>query len=166
MADRKNRTIHPGHDVPASQACLFSGPGSEISVRIPSPAAGAVMRIAIHADLRSDAGSGGIRTFLGALIKALGELQDGPEEYVILGPDRGHEWLLDLLGPNQSLVRLPGSPAALLRRIMNKARRAVQSSRAARAVSSLFHDGHDGPYSYRALTGGSHGLSLSNGFIA
>lgn len=52
---------------------------------------------------------GGTRVYLGALIRALGELKDGPERYLILSERANAEWLIPLLGSNQELVYLPAT---------------------------------------------------------
>jgi glycosyltransferase involved in cell wall biosynthesis len=67
------------------------------------------LRIAINAQVSPASGYGGVVTVLMGLVKALGELQDGPEEYVIVSsPDDA--WLAPLLGPNQSVVRHTPAP--------------------------------------------------------
>ena len=63
------------------------------------------MKILIYANIPGGGGAGGVKTYLAALIKALGELKDGDEEYVILGPPEGqNDWLRAVLGDNQRLV--------------------------------------------------------------
>lgn len=62
------------------------------------------LRIAINAQISPASGYGGVVTVLTGLVRALGELHDGPEEYVIVSsPDDG--WLAPLIGPNQRVVR-------------------------------------------------------------
>jgi len=44
------------------------------------------------------------------LIRALGQLDDGPEEYIIIGPWQDPDWLKPYLGPRQRIVRGPQPP--------------------------------------------------------
>jgi glycosyltransferase involved in cell wall biosynthesis len=60
-----------------------------------------------------------MQVYLAALLKALGELTDGPEEYILLGPSQGSEWMEPLLGPNQTIVPLPQN-LGLVRRGIRK----------------------------------------------
>jgi glycosyltransferase involved in cell wall biosynthesis len=64
---------------------------------------------AINAQLPSGGEAGGIEQFVTGLVQALGELDDGPDEYVVIGPENGSDWLTPHLGPNQRLV--PFRPA-------------------------------------------------------
>ena len=64
------------------------------------------LRIAINAQLKPDGDSGGVVTVLRALA-ALAHLEDGPEEYVFVGPYDSTEWLRSLLPPGQTVVRGP-----------------------------------------------------------
>jgi glycosyltransferase involved in cell wall biosynthesis len=51
---------------------------------------------------------GGVATALGSLISALGELTDGPEEYLVIAhPHISTDWLRPLMGPNQRFAVLP-----------------------------------------------------------
>jgi glycosyltransferase involved in cell wall biosynthesis len=65
------------------------------------------LKIAIDAQLTPNSGSGGIESALTGLITALGQLDDGPEEYVIVGPWQEPDWLKPYLGPSQCVVRGP-----------------------------------------------------------
>lgn len=67
------------------------------------------LRVAINAQLKPDGGTGGIVTVLRALA-ALASLEDGPEEYVFIGPHDSPEWLRSILPKGQTVV--PG-PAPL-----------------------------------------------------
>jgi glycosyltransferase involved in cell wall biosynthesis len=69
------------------------------------------LRIAINAQLIPGTGSGGIETVLRALT-ALTRLEDGPEEYVFVGPFEDPEWLRALLPPGQKVVRGPAPRGA------------------------------------------------------
>ncbi|HXB55087.1 MAG TPA: glycosyltransferase family 1 protein [Vicinamibacteria bacterium] len=64
------------------------------------------LRIAINAQLAPAWGTGGIYGILTGLVAALGQLTDGPEEYVVIGPREDPEWLAPYLGPKQRI--LPG----------------------------------------------------------
>ena len=64
------------------------------------------LRVAINAQLKPDGGSGGVVTVLRALT-ALARLEDGPEEYVFIGPHDSAEWLRASLPPRQTVVRGP-----------------------------------------------------------
>ena len=65
------------------------------------------LRVAINAQLRPDGAAGGIEQFVASLVRSLGELDDGPETYTVVGPARDPDWLEPLLGPNQRLVAAP-----------------------------------------------------------
>ncbi|MCC7207570.1 MAG: glycosyltransferase family 4 protein [Anaerolineae bacterium] len=62
------------------------------------------LHIAINARISPAAGSGGVVTVLMGLIKALGELDDGPEQYILVST-ADDSWLAPLIGPNQRIVR-------------------------------------------------------------
>lgn len=64
------------------------------------------LRVAINAQLKPDGGSGGIVTVLRALA-ALTRLEDGPEEYVFIGPHDSTEWLRSILPEGQTVVHGP-----------------------------------------------------------
>ncbi len=64
------------------------------------------LRVAINAQIVPGTGTGGIETVLRALT-ALARLEDGPEEYVFVGPFEDPEWLRALLPPGLSVVRGP-----------------------------------------------------------
>lgn len=66
-------------------------------------------RIAINSQLQFDKRYGGVEQVLIGLIKALGQLDDGAEEYLIIGPHQDLDWLKPYLGPNQRLVPGPKS---------------------------------------------------------
>lgn len=68
------------------------------------------LRVAINAQLLPSSGAGGIETVLVAL-SALGHLDDGPEEYLFVGPAQQPDWLLDSWrGPRMKIIAGP-SPA-------------------------------------------------------
>lgn len=62
------------------------------------------MKIAINSQFKPSKGVGGVEYYVLSLIKALGQLNDGNEEYVIIGNSQNSDWLLPYLGPNQQLV--------------------------------------------------------------
>lgn len=64
------------------------------------------LKVVINAQLKPDGGAGGTVTVLRALA-ALARLEDGPEEYVFVGPHDSTEWLRSILPPRQSVVRGP-----------------------------------------------------------
>ncbi len=70
---------------------------------------GSSTKIAISVQLTYNGGAGGVESVLVGLVAALGKLEDGPEEYVIVGPWDDPDWLKPYLGPNQHLVRGPKS---------------------------------------------------------
>ena len=61
-------------------------------------------RIAINAQILPNKGSGGVEQGLIGLVSALGELEDGPEEYIIIGPGEEPDWLKPFVGSNQRIV--------------------------------------------------------------
>lgn len=65
------------------------------------------LRIAINAQRKAHSISGGAGSVLLGLITALGRLNDGDEEYVIIGPEQKTDWLKPYLGENQRLVSAP-----------------------------------------------------------
>jgi len=110
-------------------------------------------RIALNAQLKPDAPAGGVRRVVGGLIRALGSLTDGPEEYVIVTSDRGAEWIQPLLGPNQTLAVAPdseihlGRRTALLRSLRSVVREPSRSLRLAMLVAKSIRDRHSVPIS-------------------
>lgn len=64
------------------------------------------LRVIIDATFRPEQ-AGGVGTYVGALIKALGELTDGDEEYVIVGPPEQDVWPKSILGPRQQVIPEP-----------------------------------------------------------
>lgn len=64
------------------------------------------LRVAINAQLNPDGGSGGVVTVLRALA-ALARLEDGPEEYVFVGPHDSPEWLRSIIPSGQKVVPGP-----------------------------------------------------------
>src|ERR1017187_2479964 len=65
------------------------------------------LRVAINAQFVPEAGIGGVESVLVALIKELGDLQDGSEEYVIIINGEHNSWWKPYIGPNQRVVSPP-----------------------------------------------------------
>ncbi|MBN2305155.1 MAG: glycosyltransferase family 4 protein [Anaerolineae bacterium] len=72
-----------------------------------APSKATPLKIAINAQLVPGSDAGGVEGVLIALVKALGQLTDGPEEYTIIGPWQQPDWLQPYLGPNQRIVAGP-----------------------------------------------------------
>lgn len=123
------------------------------------------MRTILYANLQSSGPSmGGVETYLAALIKSLGQLSDGDDRYVVIGPPSGADWLEKVLGPNQELRRLPpGTSDGAGRRALRKA--ASLARRVDRLASRwpLFRSGAS-PEIQRQKQPYDH-PHLSNGFI-
>ena len=62
------------------------------------------LKVAIDAQLLPGGMSGGVEQFVMGLVYALGQLDEGPEEYIIIGPWQKPGWLKPYLGPNQRIV--------------------------------------------------------------
>ena len=62
------------------------------------------MKIIINAQLVPASGSGGIESVLVGLISALGKLDDGDEDYVIISHHDHQDWLTPYLGRRQRIV--------------------------------------------------------------
>ena len=62
------------------------------------------LKIAINAQIISR-NTGGVESALIGLIHALGQLGDGSEEYIIIGPWQEPDWPKPYMGPNQRIVR-------------------------------------------------------------
>ncbi|MCG3144866.1 MAG: D-inositol-3-phosphate glycosyltransferase [Gammaproteobacteria bacterium] len=68
------------------------------------------LKVIINAQFSPHSGGGGLETVLVGLICALGELDDGTEEYIIVGPWDSPECWKKYLGPNMRLVSGPKPP--------------------------------------------------------
>ena len=66
--------------------------------------------------------SGGVEQFVLGLVKSLGRLTDGPEEYVVVAHRDAPTWLEPWLGPNQRLV-VGTPPPGRVRRALRRASR-------------------------------------------
>lgn len=65
------------------------------------------LRIAINAQLLPNSGAGGVESVIIGLIKSLGQLNGGQEEYIIIGPWQDPDWLKPYIGPNERIVCKP-----------------------------------------------------------
>ena len=80
------------------------------------------LRVAINAQVLPNSEAGGVQSMLVGLIRALGQLEDGAEEYIIIGPWQNPEWLKPYIGPNQRIVPGTKPPLRSLRRILGPLR--------------------------------------------
>ena len=80
------------------------------------------MRVAINAQMQETGTWGGIEQFIIGLVHALGRLDDGPEEYVIVVHRRNAHWLNDYLGRNQQTVCMPLSKFERAKRLLGPLR--------------------------------------------
>lgn len=78
------------------------------------------VRVAINAQFVPHGEIGGVGPAVTGLIRALGELDDGPDEYVIVGPWPDPEWLTSYVGPNQRIVRGPAPPNHMMGRSLGR----------------------------------------------
>lgn len=74
-----------------------------------------MIRIAIDAQLIPGGEWGGIEQFVTALVHALGKLDDGLEEYVIIAHAQSPDWLRPYLGRNQHIIVNPMSRLDVLK---------------------------------------------------
>ncbi len=86
------------------------------------------MRIAINAQLLPGQGAGGTESALIGLVHSLGQLDDGSEEYMIIGPWEQPDWLAPYLGRNQQIVVGP-KPAARFKHVPRMIRPAAYLAR-------------------------------------
>jgi glycosyltransferase involved in cell wall biosynthesis len=104
----------------------------------------------VYARVAPGGQAGGIEQFVASLVRALGELEPGDEEYLVLGSHDNGAWLSELLGPNQRLVALESidvSPAAQL------AARVARRAPAAPVLRKLGVDVVHHPYQVFLRTG-------------
>ncbi len=97
------------------------------------------MRVAINAQFSPDQGYGGVSSVLIGLVAALGKLDDGEEEYLIITSRQAPDWLAPHLGSNQRIVCAPSSSRtersdtfvrrALLRPLLSAARAKLGTQR-------------------------------------
>jgi glycosyltransferase involved in cell wall biosynthesis len=90
------------------------------------------LRIALDAQLAFDGSAGGVEQFVTSLIWALGRLEEGHEEYVIVCHEDAVPRLRRLLGPRQTLHATYARPAvlALARRLGRPAWRRIRQATA------------------------------------
>jgi hypothetical protein len=75
------------------------------------------LRVAVNAQILPAQGAGGVESILIGLIHALGQLNDGPEEYTIIGPWQNSEWLRPYIAKNQQIIsgpKIQKTPRSLL----------------------------------------------------
>lgn len=65
------------------------------------------MRVIVDAQISPNGAVGGVEQFIAGLVRALGRLEDGPEEYTIVGSPENLDWLAQLSGANQRVVAGP-----------------------------------------------------------
>ena len=73
------------------------------------------LTIAIDSEVLPGGEAGGVEQVLIGLVHALGRLNDGPEQYIIIGPNQQPNWLAPYLGPNQRIVAGPPIPVRFRR---------------------------------------------------
>src|SRR5262245_55690931 len=69
------------------------------------------LRIAINCELAPGTQAGGTQSVVSGLVRALGELRDGNEEYVLICHPENRAWVEPLAGSNTKLVNRPQPPA-------------------------------------------------------
>lgn len=62
------------------------------------------LKVLIDAQVPPGGHWGGVEQFIIGLVYALGQLNDGPEEYIVINPWQDPNWLKPYLGPNQRIV--------------------------------------------------------------
>ena len=67
------------------------------------------MKIAVYANITLGGAHGGVEHFTMSLIRALGRLEDGDEEYVIIAHQDYQDWFRQNLGRNQEITTEPPS---------------------------------------------------------
>ena len=65
------------------------------------------LRVAVNAQISPGIAAGGVLPATAGLLQALGRLEDGSEEYVVIGPAGDSDWPRPYLGPNQRLISGP-----------------------------------------------------------
>jgi len=79
------------------------------------------LRVALPAQITPGV-SGGIAQFTMSLVRSLGKLNDGPEEYIVVVESREPlDWLKSFAGPNQRFLVRDRSTDSLTRRLMKRA---------------------------------------------
>lgn len=84
------------------------------------------MQIAIDTQLQPTGHWGGVEQFVLGLVHALGKLDDGTEEYIIVGHWENVDWLKPHIGRNQQLIQAPHpSPLALTKQRLGPLRQPI-----------------------------------------
>jgi glycosyltransferase involved in cell wall biosynthesis len=81
------------------------------------------MRVAIDAQVVPGGAVGGVEQFITALVNALGKLEDGNEEYLIIVRSDAVRWLEPFLGYNQHLLVSPVPRDSILKTIWGPLRK-------------------------------------------
>jgi len=92
------------------------------------------LKVIINAQLPPGGIVGGVEQFIVGLVHALGQLNDGSEEYIIIGPWQVPDWLKPYLGPNQRIVSGPKpqpGPMERMKRLLGPLRSPVGKLRRA-----------------------------------
>lgn len=111
------------------------------------------MRIAINAQIVPGHGTGGVESFVMKLVYGLGQLNDGTEEYIIIGDWQAPDWLTPHLGPNQRIACRPKSlESSLARRLGPLLPVAVKGRHLARQLLGV------------TQTASNHQVPVSDGF--
>jgi glycosyltransferase involved in cell wall biosynthesis len=84
---------------------MVNSPGSSTARAPRTP-----LKVALDARLNPSQGCGGIESVLIGLVSALGHLDDGDEEYTIVGPWDEPYWLEPYTGSNQRIIPFPAPP--------------------------------------------------------
>jgi glycosyltransferase involved in cell wall biosynthesis len=99
------------------------------------------MRVIIDAQVMPGKSLGGVEQVIIGLVHALGKLEDGQEEYVVIGPWQDPEWLRPYIGSNERIVRGPRTLRHPLIRVLGLLRpiaRRVYNSRRLYNLSGHF----------------------------
>lgn len=65
------------------------------------------LKVIINAQILPGGSNGGVEQYLIGLVNALGKLDDGPEEYIIIGPWQDPHWLRPYIGKNEQIISGP-----------------------------------------------------------
>ncbi len=98
---------------------------------------------ALNAQLVPGGTSGGIEQFVAGLVRALGRLDDGDDEYLIVTAREAPDWLAEEIGPNQRLVPFDAAAARrlpILQRLARRLRRSLSAAPTAAFFAEPFFD--------------------------
>lgn len=115
------------------------------------------MRVLMYAAL-PESGAGGVQAYLGALIKALGELTDGNEEYILLTLAGHDSWLRGLCGSNQRIETIKPVVQNTRKGLMSRLLDRILATR--EQIPERFPDRRSSPSADLTRV-----LPVSNGFI-